>query len=50
MASELITYILLVSALIVTGLRMFFDKPNKLSEIPLRWKRSMLRKRMGADR
>jgi hypothetical protein len=35
MGSDLITYALLASVFIVTGLRMFVDKPNKLKEIPL---------------
>jgi hypothetical protein len=40
MGSDLITYALLASVFIVTGLRMFVDKPNKLKELPLpRWKR-----------
>lgn len=51
MASDLTTYILLASVFIFMGLRMFFDKPNRLSEIALlRWKRSMLPRRTGTDR
>jgi hypothetical protein len=40
MVSDLISYGLLASVIIVTGLRMIVEKPNKLKEIPLaRWKR-----------
>jgi hypothetical protein len=40
MASDLVTYALLASIFIVTGLRMFVEKPNKLKELPFaRWKR-----------
>lgn len=40
MVSDLIAYTLLGSVFIVTGLRMFFEKPNKLTEIPLvHWKK-----------
>jgi len=35
MLSDLAIYGLLVSVFIVTGLRMFIEKPNKLSEITL---------------
>jgi len=35
MLSDVISYVVLASAFIVTGLRMFFEKPNKLSELPL---------------
>jgi hypothetical protein len=39
MLSDLISYGVLASIFIVTGLRVFVDKPNKLREIPLpRWK------------
>jgi hypothetical protein len=41
MLSDLLSYGLLVSVFVVTGLRMFVEKPNKLAEIPnLRLKRS----------
>lgn len=40
MVSDFISYGLLASAFIVTGLRMFVEKPNKLKEIPsIGWKR-----------
>lgn len=39
MLSDLISYGLLVSIFVVTGLRMFVEKPNELKELPLRsWK------------
>jgi len=40
MLSDLISYGLLVSVFVVTGLRMFVEKPNGLKELPLRssWK------------
>ena len=39
MLSDLISYRLLVSVFVVTGLRMFVEKPNGLKELPLRsWK------------
>jgi len=34
MLSDVISYVVLASVFIVTGLRMFFEKPNKLSELP----------------
>ena len=34
MVSDLISYAVLASVFIVTGLRMFFEKPNRLSELP----------------
>ena len=34
MISDLISYALLTGVFIVTGLRLFFEKPNKLSELP----------------
>jgi hypothetical protein len=41
MASDVVTYALLASIFVVMGLRMYFEKPNKLHEIPLlRWKRA----------
>jgi hypothetical protein len=40
MVSDLISYGLLASVFVVTGLRMFVEKSNKLKEIPaIRWKR-----------
>jgi hypothetical protein len=39
MVSDLIMYALLASIFIVTGLRMFVDKPNKLKEILVARKR-----------
>jgi hypothetical protein len=40
MVSDLISYGLLASIFVVTGLRMFVEKPNKLKELPLpSWKR-----------
>lgn len=40
MVSDFIAYALLGSVFIVTGVRMFFEKPNKLTELPLvRWKK-----------
>jgi hypothetical protein len=39
MVSDLIMYALLASIFIVTGLRMFVEKPNKLKEIPVARKR-----------
>ena len=42
MVSDLIGYVLLASVFIVTGLRMFVEKPNKLNELPLfRWKQTV---------
>ena len=39
MLSDLISYGLLVSVFVVTGLRMFVEKPNGLKELPSRsWK------------
>jgi hypothetical protein len=35
MISDLISYGLLAGIFVVTGLRTFFDKPNKTTEIPL---------------
>lgn len=35
MVSDLVSYGLLASVFIVTGLRMFVDKPNKIKEIRL---------------
>jgi len=49
MDSDLTTYALLASVFIVTGLRMFVEKPNKLTEIPLfRWKQVVPSKRSKA--
>jgi len=49
MVSDLITYALLASVFVVTGLRMFVEKPNKLTEIPLfRWKKVVSSKRSKA--
>ena len=49
MVSDLIAYALLASVFIVTGLRMFIEKPNKLTEIPLfRWKQVVSVKRSKA--
>lgn len=45
MGSDLITYALLASVFIVTGLRMFVDKPNKVKEISL-----VRRKRVKPDK
>ena len=40
MVSDLISYGLLASVFIVTGLRILVEKPNKPKEIPaIRWKR-----------
>ncbi len=40
MVSDLISYGLLASLFVVTGLRMFVEKPNKVKEFPLpSWKR-----------
>jgi hypothetical protein len=39
MVSDLIMYALLASIFIVTGLRMFVEKPNKLKEILVARKR-----------
>jgi hypothetical protein len=39
MVSELIMYVLVASVFIVTGLRMFVEKPNKLREILVARKR-----------
>lgn len=39
MISDLVTYALLASIFIVTGLRMFVEKPNKLKEILIARKR-----------
>jgi hypothetical protein len=46
MASDIASYALLGVAFIVTGLRMFVDKPNKVKEIPLpRWGKLLRRTR-----
>jgi hypothetical protein len=39
MVSDLVTYALLTSIFIVTGLRMLVEKPNKLKEILIARKR-----------
>ena len=39
MVSDLIMYVLVASVFIVTGLRMFVEKPNKLREILVARKR-----------
>jgi hypothetical protein len=39
MVSDLIMYVLLASIFVVTGLRMFVEKPNKLKEILVARKR-----------
>jgi hypothetical protein len=39
MLSDLIMYALVASVFIVTGLRMFVEKPNKLKEIVVARKR-----------
>ena len=45
MLSDLISYGALASIFVVTGLRVFVDKPNKLRAIPLpRWKRVTVEK------
>ena len=36
MISDLMAYALLAFIFVVTGLRMFLDKPNKATEIPVR--------------
>jgi hypothetical protein len=47
MLSDLISYGVLTSIFVVTGLRVFVDKPNKLREIPLpRWKRITVEKNL----
>lgn len=46
MLADLLSYGLLVSVFVVTGLRMFVEKPNKLVEVPsFRRKRSARPKR-----
>jgi hypothetical protein len=46
MLADLLSYGLLISVFVVTGLRMFVEKPNKLVEVPnFRWKRSPRPKR-----
>lgn len=46
MLADLLSYGLLVSVFVVTGLRMFVEKPNKLVEVPsFRRKRSPRPKR-----
>jgi hypothetical protein len=46
MLADLLSYGLLVSVFVVTGLRMFVEKPNKLAEIPIfRLKRSPRKQR-----
>jgi hypothetical protein len=46
MAADLISYALLAFIFVVTGLRMFTEKPNKLTEIPLRpWRKDLRRTR-----
>jgi hypothetical protein len=41
MLSDLISYGLLVSVFVVTGLRMFVEKPNGLKQLPLRSSKSI---------
>jgi hypothetical protein len=42
MISDLISYAILAGSFVVTGLRTFIDKPNKLTEIPLRsWRKNV---------
>lgn len=46
MASDMISYALLTIIFVVTGLRMFLEKPNKLTEFPLRpWRKILNRTR-----
>ena len=46
MASDIISYALLAIIFVVTGLRMFLEKPNRLKEIPLRpWRKVLGRMR-----
>ena len=43
MISDLISYGLLAAIFVVTGLRTFFDKPNKATEIPLQhWRKNLV--------
>jgi hypothetical protein len=43
MISDLISYGLLAAIFVVTGLRTFFDKPNKTTEIPLQhWRKNLV--------
>lgn len=44
MASELIAYAPLVIVFVVTGLRMFVEKPNRIGPVSLRPWREMLRR------
>ena len=39
MLSDLLSYALLAGIFVVTGLRTLIDKPNKITEIPIRNKR-----------
>jgi hypothetical protein len=46
MASDIVAYALLAVIFVVTGLRMFMEKPNKLTEIQLQpWKKVLHRMR-----
>ena len=46
MASDIISYALLAIIFVITGLRMFLEKPNRLTEIPLRpWRKVLSRMR-----
>ncbi len=42
MTSDIISYALLAIVFVVTGLRMFLEKPNRFTEIPLRPRRKVL--------
>jgi cytochrome b subunit of formate dehydrogenase len=46
MASDIVAYALLAVIFVVTGIRMFMEKPNRLTEIPLKpWKEVLHRTR-----
>lgn len=46
MISDIISYALLAVIFVVTGLRLFIEKPNRLTEIPLApWRKALHRMR-----
>lgn len=50
MASDLIAYAPLIVVFVVTGLRMFVDKPTQAKQISLRPWRELLRRGRGEDK
>ena len=50
MASDLIVYAPLIVVFVVTGLRMFVEKPTQVKQISLRPWRELLRRPRGEDK